>query len=86
MKTQNSLVRPRAVPSGHCSVRRHALKVLILVCQKFPMHRLVLCVSHGRVVVVHPAQKITSVLAALPSCAGVRSMYTVDSLVATQLP
>ena len=85
MKTQNSLVRLRAVPSGHCSVRQHALKVLVLVCQKFPMHRLVLCVSSGRVVVVHPAQKITSVLAASPNCAGVRSIYTVDSMVA-QLP
>ena len=63
MKTQNSLVRLRAVPSGHCSVRQHALKVLVLVCQKFPMHRLVLCVSRGRVVVVHPAQKITAVVA-----------------------
>jgi hypothetical protein len=39
------------------------LKVLVLVCQKFPMHRLVLCVSRGRVVVVHPAQKITAVVA-----------------------
>jgi hypothetical protein len=73
-------MRLRAVPSGHCSVHQHTLKVLVLVCQKFPMHRLLLCVS--RVVVVHPAHKITSVLAASPSCAGVRSIYIVDSVVA----
>ena len=62
MKTQNSLVRLRAVPSGHCSVRQHALKVLVLVCQKFPMHLLVLCVCGGRFV-VHVALKITAVVA-----------------------
>jgi hypothetical protein len=38
------------------------LKVPILVCQKFPMHLLVLCVCGGRFV-VHVALKITAVVA-----------------------
>ena len=50
------------MPSGHCSVSRHALKAPILVCQKFPMHLLVLCVCGGRFV-VHVALKITAVVA-----------------------
>ena len=69
------------MPDGHCSIRRHALKVPILVCQKFPLHLLVLCVSGGQFV-VHVALKITAVVAVVADVQVYAQKYTANSLVA----
>ena len=69
------------MPARHCSVRRHASKVPILVCQKFPLHLLVLCVNGGQFV-VHVALKITSVVAVVADVQVYAQKCTANSLVA----